>query len=92
MGVGEPMAEHTDISVISTKEGSLQPSWMDHLVGWIDQLPTTPWVYYVAAIVLSAFFVNLVFWVDGSLNIGSIHVESTLFSVFIFYWLASIII
>lgn len=65
-----------------------QPSWIDRLIAWMNQLPIPLWLLYGLSIFIVAIMVNAVFWVDGSVPSGTVDPANTLFSVFVFYWLA----
>lgn len=62
------------------------PSWMDRLVRWIDQLPGPAWMFYLLGTALLALLANAIFWIDGSLPLGSIDSLNTIFAFTVLYW------
>lgn len=64
------------------------PSWIDRLTSWIQDLRMPAWLFYLLSFLGIVFLINVVFWVDGSMPVGSISTQSS-FSIFIVYsiWL-----
>lgn len=58
---------------LELSESPYPPSWIDRLTGWIDQLPGPWWVFYVIAFVLLALIRHGLWWLDGSLPLGTIR-------------------
>lgn len=79
-----------DMEKITIKESGVPfpPSWIDRLIVWIDRLPAPSWSFYLLSILFLAFLGNAIFWVDGSMEVGSIDPVNTLFALFVMYWLA----
>jgi len=65
-----------------------RPSWIDRLVVWIERIPVSVWIIYLLSTLAIAVLTNAVFWIDGSMPIGSIDTFNTLFAPFVVYWLA----
>lgn len=63
------------------------PSWIDRLVDWIDELPGSPWLYYVVAAIVVAGLGNAVFWLDGSVPLGETTGLANSLGIFSVYWL-----
>jgi hypothetical protein len=82
------MAEHTEVSANQSVEIPFPPSWIDRLIAWIDHLPGPAWLFYVLGVMAMAFIGNAMFWIDGSMPVGSVDTLATLFSIFVFYWVA----
>ena len=74
------------ISQHSAQEFTLpyHPSWIDRLNKWINSLPVPLWLFYVLSLLALFILISAVFWIDGSLPLGSISPDSS-FSVFIVY-------
>lgn len=58
------------------------------MIGWIDHLRGHGWPFYVVGIMAVALIENAVFWIDGSTPFGSFDPLTTIFAVFVFYWIA----
>ena len=48
------------------------PSWIDHVIGWIDRRPWPTWLSYLLIFVLQGLLVAFPTWIDGSLLSGGI--------------------
>lgn len=75
--------------VESTLQGSgapYPPSWIDRLIEWIDDLPGPTWVFYALVFLIDAVTNNAMFWIDGSMPVGSFDPISTIFAFFVAYW------
>lgn len=48
------------------------PSWIDHLILWIDHLPIRAWLFYVLAMLATALLTSLPLWADGSVQFGTV--------------------
>jgi hypothetical protein len=81
------MAELAVETSVQKKEDSFSPSWVDRLIGWIDDLPGPAWAFYVAATLVLTLLINLVMWIDGSVPLGTYAAIPGLFPPFIFYFL-----
>jgi hypothetical protein len=64
------------------------PSWIDHLGTWMDELRGPTWLYYLLGFLGFALLINVVFWIDGSAQPGSINPFNTTFAVLAIYWAA----
>jgi hypothetical protein len=56
---------------------------MDRLVRGIGRLPVPAWLFYGVLLIVLAFANNAVFWLDGSLSLGSFHRTRLTDSVYI---------
>ena len=63
-------------------------SWIDRLTQWIDRIPGPSWLFYVASLLASALLNNAIFWMDGSLTMGSFEPVRVLDSFFIVFFVA----
>lgn len=83
------MGEKSEQSLIQSFSRSSQPSWIDQLVRWINTLSGPVWLYYVFGFLACVLLINAVFWIDGSMPVGSIHPVNSGFAIFIIYciWL-----
>lgn len=66
-----------------TSELPYRGSWMDWIVQGIGRLPVPAWLFYGVLIIALAFANNAVFWLDGSLPLGSFHRTRLTDSVYI---------
>jgi len=82
------MAEQTEVSADQGVEIPYPLTWIDQLIAWIDHLPGPVWLFYVLGAMAMAFMGNAMFWLDGSMPVGSFDTLATLFGVLVFYWLA----
>lgn len=64
------------------------PSWIDRFIAWVDRLPGTAWIYYSLSVLALALLANAIFWVDGSMEVGTFDRVNTISAIFIFYWIA----
>lgn len=48
------------------------PSWIDHLIIWIDDLPIPAWLFYVLVMLATVLLTNLPLWIDGSVPFGTV--------------------
>lgn len=63
------------------------PSWVDRLVGWIDNLRGPYWLVYVLATVIMAVIINAMLWFVGGLPAGEVDIVNSSYAVFVFYYL-----
>jgi hypothetical protein len=63
-------------------------SWIDRLTQWIDRIPGPSWLFYIASLLASALLNNAIFWMDGSLTMGSFEPVRVLDSFFIVFFIA----
>lgn len=70
----------------SNFERSYPSGWIDQLLTWIDKLPGPIAVYGLLALIFFFLLINAVFWLDGSLPLGTIDFEQGSFSFYIVYW------
>ena len=63
-------------------------SWIDRFIQWISRIPGPAWLIYVAALLAFALLNNAVFWLDGSLAVGSFDQVRSLDTFFIIYFVA----
>ena len=77
------MGEKSEQSLIQSFSRSSQPSWIDQLVRWINTLSGPVWLYYVFGFLACVLLINAVFWIDGSMPVGSIHPVNSGFAIFI---------
>lgn len=82
------MGIRAEDSAIRNAHVPYPPSWMDHFVVWINQLPGPAWLFYVLSVLGLSLVINAMFWIDGSMPIGSLYTAGTGFAVFVVYWLA----
>jgi hypothetical protein len=61
-------------------------SWIDRFITWIHRIPGSAWIYYVLSVLVFGILINAVFWIDGSVPIGSIDPDNTGFALFVVYW------
>jgi hypothetical protein len=80
------MKENLEISSTKNTTFPFPPSWIDHLIVWIVHVPGYTWLFYVLSVLIFAVLINAVFWIDGSVPIGSIDPGNTGFALFIVYW------
>lgn len=79
------MVEQKEEFTSKIREVPYPPSWIDHLIQWVDRLPVPAWLFYVLSIVALALVINIVLWIDGSVpfgSFGSIHGVNPLFVVY----------
>jgi hypothetical protein len=62
------------------------PSWIDRLIAWVDSIPGSTWTFYMLSVLVFGVLINAVFWIDGSVPIGSIDPDNTAFALFVVYW------
>jgi hypothetical protein len=68
------MTQSSDTSLVTDLRNPEIPyprSWIDRLIQWINRIPGTTWLFYVALFFTGAFLNNAVRWLDGSLEMGS---------------------
>jgi hypothetical protein len=82
------MVEHLEISANQGIEVPFPPSWIDRLITWIDNLPWPAWLFYLLSTLAIVVLGNMLFWIDGSIPIGSVDRIITIFAIIVFYWLA----
>lgn len=63
------------------------PSWIDRLVAWIDHIQGFAWIVYGLSVLVFGVLINAIFWIDGSVPIGSIDPGNTGFALFVVYWI-----
>src|SRR3990172_13388853 len=63
-------------------------SWMDWLVQGIGRSPVPTWLFYGFLLIVLAFANNGVFWLDGSLSLGSFNRTRLTDSVYIVLFIA----
>lgn len=49
-----------------------KPSWVDHLLDWIDRLPMPNWLFYVLLYFVGLLDINAALWIDGVLPMGEL--------------------
>lgn len=81
------MAENSALSTAQVSKSPYPPSWMDTLVGWIDGLPGHGLLFYILSGLGLGITINAIFWIDGSVPLGTIDPLNTSFSLFVLYWL-----
>lgn len=81
------MAEITSRNSAQELAPPYPASWIDRFVAWIERIPGSFWLIYLFSTLGIAVLTNAVFWIDGSMPIGSIDTFSTLFAPFVVYWL-----
>ncbi len=81
------MPDQTKQPMTQRVDPPFPPSWIDHLVAWIEGLTGPAWAFYLAVIAGLAVLGNAIFWIDGALPPGAFDPLLTGFSVFVFYWL-----
>jgi hypothetical protein len=81
------MTEHVPESATQHTEALYPPSWIDRLIAWIERLPGPAWLFYGLSVLGFAVIFNAVFWIDGSLLVGSFNTINTGFGIFIVYCL-----
>jgi hypothetical protein len=64
------------------------PSWIDRSIGWIDRLPGDTWLFYLLSLLVIQLLLHVIFWVDGSVPVGSFSFVVAANGVFVIYWLA----
>lgn len=74
-------------SFIKGTEVPFPPSWIDRLIIWIDNLRGPAWLFYMLGTLAIAVLGNVLFWIDGSIPIGSVDRNITIFAIIVFYWL-----
>lgn len=88
------MAQTTDEAMTSVSETvriasrsarPYPPSWIDQFDAWLDGLSVPGWLPYLLLLAGAALLINVVFWVDGSVEIGSVSPINTGFAIFIAY-------
>jgi hypothetical protein len=77
----------TDTAVQSS-ESSHPSSWIDWLVGWIDSLPGSTWLFYAIVLGGGVLLNNAVFWIDGGLEVGALDGGLSIFAFYVLYWIA----
>lgn len=77
--VVEPSNQRTDVPN--------PPSWIDHLIAWVDRLPGPAWLFYILSVLAVGFLLNAGFWIDGGLPAGTFDPLFTNFAIFVVYWL-----
>jgi hypothetical protein len=82
------MTEHVEESVIQSIEVPYPSSWIDRLIERIGHLPGPVWLFYVLSVTALTFLAVSIFWIDGSVQIGSIDPVQTASVIFVVYWLA----
>jgi hypothetical protein len=80
------MKEYVEKSSIKSISVPFPPSWIDRLIAWIDRIPGSAWIFYLLSVLVFGVLINAVFWIDGSLPIGSIDPDNTGFALFVIYW------
>lgn len=83
--MAEPKAESSLPS-----QARFAPSWIDHLIRWIDRLPVPAWLFYVIVMLATALLTSLPLWADGSVPLGTIGSipGQVIFPPLTFYFLA----
>jgi len=71
-----------------TTELPYRGSWMDWLVRGIGRLPVPGWLFYGVLLIVAAIVNNAVFWLDGSLPLGSFNRTRLTDSVYIVLFIA----
>jgi hypothetical protein len=84
--IGGVMKVHLNKPSENSSTIPFSPSWIDRLVVSIDRLPGSAWIVYVLSVLSLGVLINAVFWIDGSIQIGSIDPSNTAFALFIVYW------
>lgn len=79
------MAGHVEETAIRSTETPFPPSWIDRLIQWIDHLPGPAWLTYVLGMVATAFLINVILWLDGSVPYGSAGYIYSVFPPLHFY-------
>lgn len=75
-------------SMQGAKSAVLQPyppSWMDHLIAWVERLPLPVWLFYLIVWLGAIVLVNGAHWLDGSLPFGGldwVQTASTFYGIF----------
>lgn len=82
------MAKHVEKATIQEDIPLYPPSWIDHLIQWIGQLPIPAWLFYMLCMLVLAVLINVVLWIDGSVPYGSYGSIPGIFPPFVFYFLA----
>lgn len=72
----------------SSTELPYRGSWMDWLVRGIGRLPVPAWLFYGVLLIVLAFANNAIFWLDGSLSLGSFNRTRLTDSVYIVLFIA----
>ena len=62
------------------------PSWIDRMGIWIEGLPGPTWLAYLVCFLGFALLMNVVFWIDGSAQLGSFDPYITTYAVLAVYW------
>ena len=73
-------------SALELTDSPYSPSWIDRLIHWIEGLPGPSWLYYLVGLIVSLVIVNGVFWLDGSLAVGTFHSLPSSYAPWIVYW------
>jgi len=81
------MGEKSEQSLVQEFSHTSQPSWIDHLIKWINNLSGPVWLYYIIGFLACVLLINAVFWIDGSMPLGSIHPVNSSFAIFIVCWI-----
>lgn len=78
----------TDIGSLHDGKPPYESSWIDRFISWIDRLPGPAWLFYVLSVLFLVILANAIFWIDGSLQMGSIDPFLSVNGVLVVYWLA----
>jgi hypothetical protein len=84
-GIGEDgvePVEQVSPAFAPTATRPYAPSWVDHVMGWIERLPGPSWAFYVGLWLTAIVLVTGVRWLDGSLvfpEIDVYHAASTFY-------------
>lgn len=80
------MKENLEKSPVKSATVPFPPSWIDRLIAWIERIPGATWIFYLMSVLVFGILINAVFWIDGSVPIGSFDPENTGFALFVVYW------
>lgn len=75
-------------NAVRASETSRPSSWIEQLIGWIENLPGSTWLFYVTVLGGSVLLNNAVFWIDGGLQPGAFDAGLSIFAFYTLYWIA----
>jgi hypothetical protein len=85
--MARPLIEQTKATTAKI-EYPYSPSWLNRLNDWIDRMPGTAGLYYLAGFLILGIAVSIVSWIIGAIPAGTIELKSFVFGVYPIYFVA----
>ena len=82
------MTDHSATARFHDAAQPYPPSWIDLAIARIDRLPGEYSLFYLLSLLATVLLFHIVFWVDGSVPLGSFSYVVAANAFFLIYWFA----